>query len=120
MEGIYGFLINVMNILYCNNMKGCYSVLGNIPIHKIKTIMEEAERRGYKVICLPSCSSFLNSIEEFWAKIKITVRRSPLTGRDSLVIRIGEAGNSVSAEDCQGSIRHSEIIFFKDIEEELL
>jgi transposase len=64
--------------------------------------MEEAEKRGYKVICLPPCSPFLNPIEEFWTKIKIIVRRSPMTDRDSLVTRIVEVGKSVTAEDGQG------------------
>lgn len=96
------YLTSVMNVLDCNYLKGCHLVLGNIFIHKLKTIMKEAEKRGYKVICLPPCSPFLNPIEEFWTKIKIIVRRSPMTDRDSLVTRIVEAGKSVPAKDGQG------------------
>lgn len=96
------YLTSVMNVLDCNYLKGCHLVLGDIFIHKLKTIMKEAEKRGYKVICLPPCSPFLNPIEEFWTKIKIIVRRSPMTDRDSLVTRIVEAGKSVPAKDGQG------------------
>ncbi|KAG1451976.1 hypothetical protein G6F46_003793 [Rhizopus delemar] len=96
------FLIHVMDVLDKHNLKGCNLVVDNAPIHKPEKIIEEGSKREYRIIYLPPYSSFLNPIEEFWAKVKTLVRRSPMTDRDNLVARIREAAEQVTLEDCQG------------------
>lgn len=102
-----------MGILNHNNLKGYHLALDNALINKPKTIIEKLERRGYKVIYLSPYSPFLNTIEDFWVKIRIIIR-SPVTDRDSLINRVEEDGKSITAEDCQGWSRHYKS-FFKDV-----
>ncbi|KAG1371861.1 hypothetical protein G6F61_011554 [Rhizopus arrhizus] len=90
-KGFMAFLIHVMDVLDKHNLKGCNSVMDNAPIHKPETITEEVSKREYRIIYLPIYSPFLNPIEEFWAKVKTLVRRSPMTDRDNLIARIREA-----------------------------
>ncbi|KAG0735226.1 hypothetical protein G6F57_007175 [Rhizopus arrhizus] len=114
------FLIHVMDVLDKHNLKGCNLVMDNTPIHKPEKITEEVNKRGYRIIYLPPYSSFLNPIEEFWAKVKTLVRRSPVTDRNNLVARIREAAENVTPEDCQGWIRHSESFFERCLNKEEL
>ena len=94
--------------------------MDNAPIHKPEKIIEEVEKRGYRVVKLPPYSPFLNPIEECWAKIKNGVRSAPLTDRDNLIQRIAESGRKVTASDCEGWIRHSESFFDRCLNEEIL
>ncbi|CEG78627.1 hypothetical protein RMATCC62417_13204 [Rhizopus microsporus] len=92
------FLIHVMDVLDKHNLKGCNLVMDNAPINKPEKITEEVNKRGYRIIYLPPYSSFLNPIEEFWAKVKTLVRRSLMIDRDNLVARIREAAALVEIE----------------------
>ena len=112
------FLIHVMDVLDKRNLKGCNSVMDNAPIHKPEKITEEVSKREYRIIYLPPYSPFLNPIEEFWAKVKTLVRRSPMTDRDNLVARIREAAEQVIPEDCQGWIRQAEPFFERCLNKE--
>ncbi|EIE80620.1 hypothetical protein RO3G_05325 [Rhizopus delemar RA 99-880] len=114
------FLIHVMDVLDKHNLKGCNLAMDNAPIHKPEKITEEVSKRGYRIIYLPPYSPFLNPIEEFWAKVKTLVRRSPMTDRDNLVARIREAAEQVTHEDCQGWIRHAESFFERCLNKEEL
>ncbi|KAG1576847.1 hypothetical protein G6F46_005497 [Rhizopus delemar] len=114
------FLIHVMDVFDKHNLKGCNLFMDNTPIHKPEKITEEISKRGYRIIYLPPYSSFLNPIEEFWAKLKTPVRRSPMTDRDNLVVRIREAAEQVTPEDCQGWIRHAESFFERCLNKEEL
>ncbi|KAG0738908.1 hypothetical protein G6F35_015450 [Rhizopus arrhizus] len=112
------FLIHVMDVLDKYNLKGCNSVMDNAPIHKPEKITEEVSKREYRIIYLPPYSPFLNPIEEFWAKVKTLVHRSPMTDRDNLVARIREAAEQVAPEDCQGWIMHAESFFERCLNKE--
>jgi transposase len=67
------------NVLDRNNMKGNYLVMDNAPIHTPVKVRELVESRGYNCLYLPSYCPFLNLIEEFWSKVKGSVRRNALT-----------------------------------------
>ena len=114
------FLIHVVGVLDKHSLKGCNLVMNNAPIHKLEKITEEVSKRGYRIIYLSSYSPFLNPIEEFWAKVKTLVRRSPMIDRDNLVARIREAAEQVTPEDCQGWIRHAESFFERYLNKEEL
>ncbi|EIE83379.1 hypothetical protein RO3G_08084 [Rhizopus delemar RA 99-880] len=58
------FLIHVMDVLDKHNLKGCNLVMDNTHIHKPEKIAEEVNKRGYRIIYLPSYSPFLNPKEE--------------------------------------------------------
>ena len=59
------FPIHVMNALDKHSLKGCNLIIDNAPIHKLEKITEEVSKRGYRLIHLPSYSSFLKPIKEF-------------------------------------------------------
>ncbi|KAG2218177.1 hypothetical protein INT45_003603 [Circinella minor] len=101
------FITGLMDTLDADNMKGSYLVMDNAPIHTNSDI----EDSGYKCVYLPPYSPFLNPIQEFWSKVKAGVRRDGLTKDDNLSSRITESSLTVTAEDCQGWIRHA-IQFF--------
>jgi transposase len=114
------FLIHVMYVLDKHSLKGCNLVIDNAPIHKPEKTTEEANKRGYRIIYLPPYSPFSNPIEEFWAKVKILVRRFPMTDRDNLVASIREAAEKVTPEDCQDWVRHPESFFERCLNKEEL
>ncbi|KAG1152233.1 hypothetical protein G6F37_002253 [Rhizopus arrhizus] len=93
------YLTNVMNTLDKNNIKSQYIVTNNAPIHKPKVIKTLVEERGHRCIYLPPYSPFLNSIEEFWSKVKAGVRRTPLTADDRLTDHICESAGKVTKKD---------------------
>ena len=61
-----------MDVLDENNMKGRYLVMDNAPIHTNQLIASLIEQRGYKCSYLAPYSPFLNPIEEFWSKVKLS------------------------------------------------
>ncbi|ORE00707.1 hypothetical protein BCV72DRAFT_172948, partial [Rhizopus microsporus var. microsporus] len=76
------------------------------------------EGRRHKCIYLPPYSPFLNSIEEFWSKVKTGVRRTLLTADDRLTDRICESAGKVTKKDCKGWIEHSKSFFENCLNEE--
>ena len=73
-EHFLAYISNVMDVLDTNDMKGHYTVMDNAPIHTPVKVRVLVESRGYKCLCLPQYSPFLNPIEEFWSKVKAGVR----------------------------------------------
>ena len=105
------FIDNVLCSLDDAGITGRYIVMDNAPIHQSDRVSAVIIKRGFKPLYLPPYSPFLNPIEEFWAKVKARVRRSPLDDHDSLAPRIRDAALHVTPQDCEGWIRHS-ITFF--------
>lgn len=60
---------STMDVLDQSNMKECYLVMDNAPIHKSETVRALIESKKYKCVYLPTYSPFLNPIEEFWSKV---------------------------------------------------
>lgn len=60
-----------------------YIVMDSASIHKTQEVKDLMAERGYKATYLPPYSPFLNPIEEFWAKIKTSVRRDHLSVKDN-------------------------------------
>lgn len=110
-EHFLSYLGNVMDVLDKNELKGCYIVMDNAPIHKIVAVREFIEERGYKCAYLPPYSPFLNPIEEFWSKVKCGVKRQPFDGSDILTPQIIGVCSQVTLTDRKGWIRHS-VSFF--------
>ncbi|KAF7720591.1 hypothetical protein EC973_007275 [Apophysomyces ossiformis] len=73
----------------------------------IKTIELSLTERGYNCVYLPPYSPELNPIEQFWSKLKYTIKREELLDVDTLFSRISEACNMVTHKDLHGYIRHS-------------
>lgn len=113
------FVGRVMDILDNHNMKGMHLVMDNASIHHGERVIQAAAQRGYKPLFLPPYSPFLNPIEECWAKLKANVRRNPLSSQDKLSPRVLEAAHTITAQDCQGWIRHSESFWQRCLDKEV-
>ncbi|KAG1152017.1 hypothetical protein G6F37_002396 [Rhizopus arrhizus] len=87
---------------------------------KEKKKKEAINKRDYKPLFLPPYSPFLNPIEECWAKVKTNIRKNQLCKVDQLTPRIAAACATVTAEDCQGWIRHSKTFWDRYLSKELL
>ncbi|CEI94709.1 hypothetical protein RMCBS344292_08914 [Rhizopus microsporus] len=77
------------------------------PTQQPKTIELSLTERGYSCVYLSPYSSELNPIEQFWSKLKYTIKREELLDVDTLFSRISEACNMVTHKDLHGYIRHS-------------
>ncbi|PHZ07649.1 uncharacterized protein RHIMIDRAFT_209027 [Rhizopus microsporus ATCC 52813] len=88
-------------------MKDHYLVMDNAPIHTSEDIARYVESRGYRCTCLPSHSSELNPIEQFWSVVKSKVKRNGFLEKDTLMTRISEASNTLRLSDFKGFAEHS-------------
>jgi transposase len=114
------FIEVTMDILDKQNKKGVFIMMDNCRIHHSDFVIEAINKRGYKPLLLPPYSPFLNPIEECWAKVKTNTRRNQLSKVDQLTPRIAAACATVTAEDCQGWIRHSKTFWDRCLSKELL
>lgn len=102
------FLNDTMDIMdKYPEFKNCYLVMDNAPIHQSKNIELSVTERGYQCIYLPPYSPELNPIEQFWSKVKYSIKREALLDSETLSSRISEACNMVTHKDLHGYIRHS-------------
>ncbi|KAI8880738.1 hypothetical protein K501DRAFT_190679 [Backusella circina FSU 941] len=70
------FINEVLDIMdEFGTMKGCYLVIDNCSIHKIRYLQRKILRRGYNIMYLPSYSLELNLIENFWSLFKSKMKR---------------------------------------------
>jgi len=87
--------------------KGQVVVMDSLPAHKPKRVRELIERRGCKLLYLPSYSPEYNPIEEAFSKIKQILRRACARTREALLEALGEALSAVSFLDVQGFFEHA-------------
>ncbi|CDH61137.1 hypothetical protein RO3G_03680 [Lichtheimia corymbifera JMRC:FSU:9682] len=107
------FVEQVAAVLNKHGLHNMYIVMDNASIHKTKQVLEAIKRHDHIPLFLPPYSPFLNPIEECWSKMKGQVRKTPLSSKDSLVVRIQEAAKTITRKDCRGWIRHSQKYFVK-------
>ncbi len=69
------FIEATMDILDKQNKKGAFIMMDNCRIHHSDFVIKAINERSYKPLFLPPYSSFLNPIEECWAKVKKNTRR---------------------------------------------
>ncbi|GAA5816096.1 hypothetical protein MFLAVUS_009618 [Mucor flavus] len=74
--------------------------------------------RGYRVICLPPYLPELNPIEQFWAVVKNSVKRSKFDTTEDLHTRIAEACNNIPQNTLRNCIQHSVNVFSKCLNKE--
>ncbi|SAM04526.1 hypothetical protein [Absidia glauca] len=87
--------------------KGFYLIMDNAPIHQSKDIESAIVERGYRCVYLPPYSPELNPIEQFWSKVKYSIKRHLLMEQETLSTRITEACHMVSHKDLRGYASHS-------------
>src|SRR5215217_9450927 len=91
--------------------KGQVVVMDSLPAHKPKRVRELIERRGCKLLYLPSYSPSYspeyNPIEEAFSKIKQLLRRACARTREALLEALGEALSAISLRDARGFFEHA-------------
>ena len=72
-------------------------VMDNAAIHKSAEVQEAVVKQGFEIMYLPPYSPFLNLIEEYWSKLKAGVKCHLLTSDDTLLLKIIDSANQVTA-----------------------
>jgi transposase len=90
-----------------NLWKGATVVWDNSTIHKGKEIEQALREAGAKLIYLPPYSPDFNPIENFWSKVKNTLRSLGARTYQALDLAISEAFSQVSLKDIRNWFAHS-------------
>ena len=77
-------------------------VLDNLSAHKSQDAHNAIERKQAKLLFLPAYSPDLNPIENMWSKVKQLLRGIKARNDSGLFEGVGNALNSVCANDAQG------------------
>lgn len=89
------------------HMKDHYLIMDSAPIHKSEDIAKYITSRGYRCAYLPSYSSELNPIEQFWSVAKSKVKRHRFLEKETLSTRISNACNSLTLSNFCSFVPHS-------------
>lgn len=81
-------------------------VMDNLNVHKGERVREIIEGRGCELRFLPAYSPDLNPIEGMFSKVKQALRRAGKRTQAELVTAIGEALDTVTAQDAAGWFTH--------------
>lgn len=81
-------------------------VLDRLSSHRDPQVAKAVRKTGAKLWHLPPYSHDLNPIEQMWSKVKAYLRKVKPREVDALVVTIGEALRTITAEDAQGWFRH--------------
>lgn len=79
---------------------GMVVVMDNLSAHKVAGVREAIQASGCRVVYLPPYSPDLSPIENIFSKAKQRLRSSDARKVPDLVVAIGDAFRSVTAEDC--------------------
>ena len=101
------FLAYVEQMLVPTLRPGSVVVMDNLASHKVIGVRAAIEAAGAQLAYLPPYSPDLNSIETIFAKIKAYLRKRAERTVGALWEAIGQAIDSVSAEDCRNCFKHA-------------
>lgn len=105
---IFGsFIMELLKKLDEEYNRSFYVVMDNARFHHSLNIKEIFSRTQHKCVFLPAYSPMFNPIESMFSKLKNFVKRAPNAVKDDLVLCIKDAGNTVTADNCEGWVRHS-------------
>ena len=97
----------VIQKLVPNLWNGATVVWDNSSIHKGKEIEQALREAGAKLIYLPPYSPDFNPIENFWSKVKNTLRSLGPRTYKALDLAISQAFSQVSLKDIRNWFAHS-------------
>ncbi len=97
----------VIRKLVPNLWQGATVVWDNSSIHKGEEIEQAIVNAGAKLIYLPPYSPDFNPIENFWSKVKNTLRSIGARTYQALDLAIAEAFSQVSLKDIRNWFAHS-------------
>lgn len=100
------FAAYVQQVLVPTLRPGDIVVMDNLAPHKAAGIRQTIEAKGAQVWYLPPYSPDLNPIEQMWSKIKQYLRKIAARTLDALVDAIGQALQTITANDVLAWFRH--------------
>jgi len=86
--------------------RGQVMVMDNLSVHKGERIREPLESAGCELLYLPPYSPDFSPIEEAFSKVKGLLRKAQARSREALVEAMGEALDTVTAQDARGFFEH--------------
>jgi len=92
----------VRHVLIPTLRPGDIVILDNLSAHKDDETQTLIEQVGAELCFLPPYSPDLNPIEKMWSKIKTYLRAAEARSEQALQEMIGQALNTVTAQDAQG------------------
>jgi hypothetical protein len=98
-EDYLEFLDGLIEVMKAKGFSGYYFVMDNAPIHSTQKVEEKLTKAGHHCVFLPPYSPFLNPIEEFWSKLKSTIKRDRLNEDELLSHRLKEASKTITLLD---------------------
>jgi transposase len=101
------FLIYVREVLVPTLRRGNIVVMDNLGSHKAKAIRQAITRTGARLVFLPPYSPDLNPIEQFFAKLKNSLRKAKERSINALNDRIGEILKATSEQECSNYITNA-------------
>jgi len=81
-------------------------IMDNLPVHKVKGVIESIESIGAKVMFLPPYSPDLNPIELLWSKIKACIKKIRPTSKKELTDALKVAFDTITLDDISGWFSH--------------
>jgi transposase len=81
-------------------------IMDNLSVHKGARVRQLIEAHGCQVLFLPAYSPDFSPIEETFSKVKAFLRRVGARTRETLEEAIGQALETVTAQDAQGWFGH--------------
>ena len=81
-------------------------VLDNLPAHKYPEVEAAIQGAGCRLLFLPRYSPEFNPIEPCWSKLKNELRSRAARSLESLQAAVGEAIQSITAENTRGWFAH--------------
>jgi putative transposase len=97
----------VREVLLPTLRPGDIVVMDNLGSHKAKTIRQLIRNIGARLVFLPPYSPDLNPIEQFFAKLKHTLRKAKERTEDALNDRIGDIIRATSKTECSNYITNA-------------
>jgi transposase len=96
----------VEQVLAPNLVAGQIVVLDNLSVHKGARVRQLIEARGCELLFLPAYSPDFSPIEETFSKLKAFLRRIGARTHEALQEAIGQALETVTAQDALGWFTH--------------
>jgi transposase len=101
------FASYVEDVLAPELRPGDVVIWDRLPSHQGYTAAAAVRRAGAKLIFLPPYSNDYTPIERLWSKVKTYLRRVAARSKDTVYSALGEALESVTAQDIVGWFQHA-------------
>jgi transposase len=101
------FLIYVQKVLVPTLLPGDIVVMDNLGSHKSQAVRKAIRAANSKLLFLPKYSPDLNPIEQFFAKLKHSLRKTAQRTGPAVCNAIGQILDTVSKDECQNYLTNA-------------